>query len=472
MYVVGFGALVLAAVLFFAVQREDEQPVVQQSASLAVCGSAPTGEVKFVPGELLVKFKDGADKSRAMREAHGRKLHKFDSIGVEHWAVDDTDASIAMLKKSGDVEYAERNILYNVDYWVPNDPCVANGGPPCGTNPANPGQWNLDNIHAKEAWEVTKCDGCVIGFIGSGPYPGDPELGPQLWSNPGEIAGNGLDDDGNGWVDDTWGIDLYHTPTSVNPVSTYWHDHACAAIAGATTDNGIGIAGVAPHAKLAFVKTAGPCGGGASIDKFIQALDYFQTKGIKTVSVSFGCGPSPACFSQAVQDRINTYYNFGALIYASAGNDSHNHAGPTPCVECSYPCDYDKVICTASNNWDDARSSFSDYGPNVEFAAPGGFSVNGGTAIWTSVLYENYVPPQFLFQTAQGTSFSSPTAAAAGESVRIMHPSWPAGSIRTALQLTGDTVPALAPPVTLWGKRLNMFKAVCWQVTPKPPACP
>ena len=207
------------------------------------------------------------------------------------------------------------------------------------------------------------------------------------WRNPGEIPGDGIDNDGNGYVDDVYGYDFYEYDG--DPMDTNGHGTHCAGTIGAEGGNSIGVVGVTWKPQIMALRFLGPNGG--STIGAIQAIDYAVAMGAHLTSNSWGGGG----FSQALLSAIEAAGAANQLFIVAAGNDGQdNEATPT------YPCNYNlpNMICVASTDQFGDLSSFSNWGINVvHIAAP-------GSRIVSTYLYNSY-------ESLSGTSMATPHVA-------------------------------------------------------------
>lgn len=348
------------------------------------------------------------------------------------------------------VHYAEPWFMYPVEggsRYTPNDPMFAS-------------QYGLTRIQAPNAWDVTQGDSAVvIGIVDTGVEVLHPDLAGNIWRNPGEVGvdgqgndkrTNGIDDDGNGYIDDWRGWDFggadYNNVVGDNnpsPVgSNTEHGTHVAGIASASTDNGIGVAGTGFRCKLMAVKTSadndtrGP-GGSAYIIMGYPGIVYAALMGAHVVNCSWGGTGG----SQFEQDMVNAATQQGTLIVAAAGNSGSSAA--------HYPSGYDNVISVAATNASDVRASFSNFGMTVDLAAPG-----------VSILSTIY--PSTYTSSYSGTSMSSPFVAGVAGLVRAMNPSFTALQVGEQTRVTADNIDAQNPSyVGLLGKgRVNAHRAV------------
>ncbi|RMI02049.1 MAG: hypothetical protein D6681_10630 [Calditrichaeota bacterium] len=233
-------------------------------------------------------------------------------------------------------------------------------------------QWALKNsndadIDATDAWDITTgSDAVVVGIIDTGIDYNHPDLAPNIWRNPGESGGgrenNGVDDDGNGYVDDFRGWDFRNNDN--DPSDQNRHGTHVAGIVGAVGNNGRDISGVNWRVKLAALKFLGADGSG-NVGDAVEAILYAVRMNIKILNNSWGGSGA----SQALQDAIETARQAGILFVAAAGNDSKD-TDSSPNYPSAYP--NENIVAVASSDDRDRMSSFSNWGKtSVDLAAPG-----------------------------------------------------------------------------------------------------
>ncbi len=409
----------LAFAPFAQAQAIDPLPLSKQ-----VLLADPT--LHYDPYSVFVKF--GVDATAADRDAvaaavGGSALHTYSLVpGLVHLeitcSVKDAIDRIATLKG---VEYVEPDFVVRADA-VPNDPSfgllwgMQNTGQ---TVNADPGIAGAD-ARATGAWDVLVGNpGFVVAIIDSGTLLSHPDLAANIWTNPGEIAGNGIDDDANGYIDDVSGYDFFSIDN--NP-SDGGHGTHTAGTVGAVGNNGIGVAGVAWNCKIMPLRFLGPTGGFTS--DAILAIQYAVQKQVKVSNNSWGGSVA----SQPLYDAIAAARSFDHLFVASAGNNAAN-SDSLP----SYPAAYnlDNIISVAATDNNDARATFSNYGPaSVDLGAPG---VNVLSTYGTSYAYLN------------GTSMAAPHVAGVAALVFMQNPTMTyaqvkariLGSVRPIASLTG-----------------------------------
>ncbi|WP_105188920.1 S8 family serine peptidase [Pseudoalteromonas sp. T1lg48] len=381
-------------------------------------------ERKELSRNLGVSFKDknndGVD-DRLRNIANGRlavlDLGKGRSV----------DAVLASLKNHPLVEYAEPNFIVK-HQAVPNDPSYAN-------------LYGMQKISAEAAWDYTIGDASVIvGVIDTGFDFQHPDLVNNIWRNPNEIPGNGIDDDGNGYIDDIHGISAILD--NGNPQDTGLHGTHVAGTIGAQGDNNLGVVGVNWRTSMVGCSFLGS--GGGTLADGVQCIDYMiglknAGNNVRVLNNSWGGGG----FTQTLKDAIAAANNADMLFVAAAGNDASDiDAGGF------YPAGYDvpNVMAVASTDSQDNLSGFSNFGDElVHIAAPGSFIVS--------------TVPGGAYDSLSGTSMATPHVAGAAALVLSGNPNLTTAQLKNILMSTGDDVAALQGK-TINGKRMNVFNAL------------
>lgn len=313
------------------------------------------------PARLLVQPRAGAstdEVAQAHLRAGARVLRDLPQIGWQIVEVEPRLLNKARETYLGDaaIERADFDRAKRLAH-VPNDPFWP--------------MWHMQRIKADVAWDTLKGSPSVrVAVMDTGLITTHPDLAPNVWTNPGEIAGNSIDDDGNGYVDDVHGYDFAYG--DADPDDQFGHGTSCAGIIAAVQDNNLGVTGVAPLSRLVGVKAA--LDSGYFYDSAnVPALVYIADMGFEVVSMSFySDGVTPA-----ERTAIDYCWSHGVLPVAAAGNDNQ--------VLPYYPGAYENVLSVAATTQSDDKASFSNYGTWVDVAAPGVSlsTVSGGSGYTT-----------------------------------------------------------------------------------------
>jgi len=411
--------------------------------------AAPAGRAKleFVPGEVLVRFREDAAVADASKTAVrlSRKdggviysdVERFggselvEGLRLARVPSEETLDAVAALNARPDVLYAEPNYIWRASA-TPNDPRFGD-------------QYAHQRIRTPQAWDITTgSNGVVVAVLDGGVDLGHPDLQANAWTNPGEVPGNGQDDDVNGFVDDVNGWDFANNDRTVFD-GEEGDDHGThvAGIIGARGNNGAGVSGVNWQVSIMSVKVLGGDGGGAT-STIINGYNYVRVlKGrginVRVTNNSYG----GAGFSQSAFNAIQALGNADILFVAAAGNDAVDNFG-TPHFPSSY--ELPNVLAVASTTSADGLSGFSNFGARVvSMGAPG----SGILSTVPSAAYANF----------NGTSMSSPQVAGAAALVLSVNATIPVRNLRGVLAYTGDVLPTLLNRTTT-GRRLNAHAAV------------
>jgi subtilisin family serine protease len=366
-------------------------------------------------GEMLVKFIRGAAPKRSW-------VRGLDRLLV-------TERRLAVLSKRRDQVYlhvtsnvfstAELLEIYRADPQVESvSPNYARSAHRLPDDPYFDQLWGLRNtgqlvsgvsglagadIDAARAWNVSNRDAdVVVAVIDSGVYYDHEDLAPNMWQNPDEVPGNGIDDDGNGYVDDVYGYDFAADNSGTNdsdPMDIEIHGSHVAGTAAAAGNNGIGITGVAWNARIMALKGMRPDGFLYDSDT-MEAIEYaiaMKERGVNVVAINASYGSTAGSQSDPMRDVIAEAGRAGIVFVTSAGNDSSDN-DLTP----EYPAAYDapNIISVTASDQFDQLASFSNYGStSVDLAAPGesifstvfeaNASVSSGDAKYTALPFEH-----------------------------------------------------------------------------------
>jgi len=368
------------------------------------------------PTRVIVRFKSDAqeaDKSNALKAASATKIRRFGLVpGLEVWHSNIGSAkAIEVLRHNSHVLYAEFDSVLRLNS-LPNDHQLSS-------------LWALNdgagyNIHAPEAWNLFTGDpNFVIADIDTGMQIDNVDLAANVYTNPGEIPGNGIDDDANGFVDDVHGWDFLEDDN--NPQDDVDHGTHTAGTMGAVGNNVLGIAGVNWQCKLMPLKFIGVNGGYSS--DAIAAIQYACRMRVKLSNNSWG----NTTYEQSIYDAINAAKNSGHLFVAAAGNGGVN-TDNFPAYPASYNCD--NIISVAAVDNNGSLASFSNFGASsVDIAAPG---VN----IWSTV-------PGNQLMSMDGTSMAAPHVTGVAALLWASNPSMTYSQVKTRILQKAVKAPKL-----------------------------
>lgn len=383
---------------------------VKKGAVVSSKGAVTAPSKPYAEGEAIVRFKKGTggkavdaiagrESLKIVRFYHGKSQKGLTALVK---SAKPTEALMDTLKNDPNVEAVSPNYIRHLDA-VANDPLFTS-------------EWGLNNtgqdggtydadIDAAEAWDVKKgSPEVVVAVFDTGVDYTHADLQANLWVNPGEIPGNGIDDDGNGYVDDVYGYDMASDSLGNNdgdPMDVHGHGTHVSGTIGATGNNTYGVTGVNWDVKVMNLKIFAP-GEDAYDSDILEAIDYIKTmkrRGVNIVAVNASYGGTGGDQTDPMNAAIQELGDMGIVFCAAAGNDGTDN-DTAPQWPSSY--DADNIISVASTDRNDALSSFSNYGAtSVDIAAP-------GSSIVSTMKYKvDYVPasgdPYFMQMDGSGS---------------------------------------------------------------------
>jgi subtilisin family serine protease len=363
------------------------------AATLAPTASAAT---RFVPGEALVRYEPGttaAARAAARERADVALEHVLDLPQTQLVSFDGSVRSaLARLERAPGVLDAQPNYRYHATASAPNDSFFGS-------------QWGVGaapGVNVLPAWDRTRGSGQVIAIVDTGIDLTHPDLAPNLWTNPGEVPDNGLDDDGNGKADDVHGYDF--VSTDPDPDDFQYHGTHVAGIAAAAAGNGQGVAGVAPQASLMAVRALDGDGFGSTAG-FVDAIHYATQEGAGIINLSIG-GPGDGVGDELFEQAVEEAGAANVVVVAAAGN-GHADNDATPKIPCTLPAS--NLICVAALDPSGALASYSNQGlTTVDVAAPGTGVLSSKTDWGAPLLTED-------FESGLGLWTHAPSSTAWGE---------------------------------------------------------
>ena len=319
--------------------------------------------------EIIIKLKDTGEFNRLDDFAAGKNLRFKGAIMDDRFRVYEIDNKSNVedmadfLMENDLVEYAQPNYIYK-PFFVPNDEYynflwgLHNVGQVINSKK---GYDDID-INASEAWDITKGrEEIVVAVIDDGVFIEHPDLKDNIWINKNEIPDNGIDDDGNGFIDDVNGWDFYEDENLVYSEEFYHGTHVAGTIAASS--NNIGILGVAPEIKIMPLKFFGP-DGGYSTDA-IAAIEYAKENGANIVNCSWGADPG-AQFDTALKEAIEE----SGLLFVFAAGNANNDNDTKPVYPASLDCG--NIVSVAAIDNKGVKDRLSNYGKiSVDLGAPG-----------------------------------------------------------------------------------------------------
>ena len=380
----------------------------------AGAGTGRTGAGGYRPGAVLARLQPGVSLPSSLRA-----LSVAASAEELLPALDLVSLSVAPGQEAQVVEQLRRDpqvIFAELDYRAqaldarqPNDPDLGR-------------QWSLPVIGALPAWQlISATQAITVAMLDSGMQLDHPDLAANLWTNPGEIPANGLDDDRDGKIDDVHGWHFGHvyqngmyTPTEDARIGDdFGHGTHVAGVIGAVTDNGVGIAGLAQRARLLPVKVIDQYGN-AWYSDIAAGIVYAAGRGARVINISAGGAPA----SQTLQAAVDYAAGLGVLVVASSGNDGGQVLYPAACAS---------VVAGAATDAADQVTTYSSLGPALRLAAPG------------DKIYSAWYRGDYFVKS--GTSMAAPHVSGVAALLLSARPSLTGKQLADILVLTGDVRP-------------------------------
>lgn len=357
----------------------------------------------------------------------------------------DLGAAMEELRNDPHVEYVHPNYVAHLNY-TPNDPYFSSYGT---YGQPRDDLWNIKKVRAPLAWDSTRGAGVVVAVLDTGVDIGHPDLAGNIWVNPGEIPGNGEDDDNNGLPDDVngWSFD----GNSADVSDRDGHGTHVAGIIAAQDNNGKGVVGVAPDVKIMPVQVfSSSAGSGVTSSAFTLArgLYYAAQKGADVINNSWKTCSNYCPSVPVVEDAVRTAYNAGAVVVFAAGNDNID-------VRDLSPLNMPEAIVVSATTPTDVKASFSNWGlidvaapgagnendPNVTAPIAGILSLRSTTCQSSEACNATYQLPNGVpYSRLWGTSFAAPAVSGAAALIMALKPSYTQEQVRQVLRRTSTDV--------------------------------
>ncbi len=394
----------------------------------------------FAKGELLVKYKNGTASAAASllnTQVGATVLEEFPALKWQRVKLPESlsvEDAVSIYQKAVEIEAVQPNYYYHLAA-TPNDTRFSE-------------LYGMQKISAPAAWDLTTGSAnTVVAVIDTGVKYTHEDLAANMWTNSGEINGNGIDDDGNGFIDDFYGYDFFSN--DANPMDENGHGTHVSGTIGATGNNSLGVVGVNWNVRIMAIKIYNSTGFGTTSAMLINAYNYVRIMKERGVNIRVtnnsysGC--DEACgYDQATKDALDALGNANVLNVFAAGNDSRN-IETNPAFPASYTSP--SVLTAAASTSTDAKSGFSNFGTtSVDVAAP-------GSGILSTVINSSN------YGNLSGTSMASPHTAGAAALLSSYNPNLTAASLKATLMNTVDALPQWNGIVKTGG-RINVANAL------------
>jgi subtilisin family serine protease len=358
-------------------------------------------------------------------------------------------------EKRSDVEYAEPDYVYHAS-MLPSDSYYSK-------------QWYLDRIRTSSAWDkIHDTPNIVIAVIDTGVQITHPDLAANIWKNTGEIPNNGIDDDGNGFIDDYNGWDFVNNVADPQPKfqdgyteAGIMHGTVVAGIIAASSNNAAGISGITWNAQIMPLKVLDDSGAGRTSD-VVRAIDYAINNRASIINLSF----VGLDYSRGLYEAITRAYNAGVIVVAAAGNEREEDQGYDLDVTPMYPaCDdgpNNMVIGVAATDAIDQKAPFSSYGKKcVDISAPGVSFFSTAVYAPTKKMGSTYMD-QYYSGYWSGTSMATPVVTGVLALIEGINPGAKMQEVKDVLLATADNINRLNPDFInrLGSGRVNAYSAV------------
>jgi len=442
------------------------------SSAAGAFTAAATATPRYVEGELLVKYKDEQNINRLHSAAKSRVAKRFQRLHIDHvrlpagLAVQD---AIKEYQKDPNVEYAEPNYIARKSINNPNDPRYLTGD-----------QWGLTNMSAPYAWSLATGGTVTVAVLDTGIYYLHEDLQQNLWVNPGEIAGNGIDDDGDGIIDDVYGANYNQernpavTGDPLDDDIADSHGTHVSGIIGGVGNNSLGVSGVNWNVKIMAVKFLHGSNGTGGIPDAIDGILYAVDHGAKVINCSFEIGG----YSSSLESAFKYADDHGVLTVSAAGN-AHKNNDISSISPASIRTPNNIAVAAVTSG--DVLATYSDYGRvTVDLAAPGGdlpqYTTVGvlSTTYSCGASFDWYsmtcpTPIVMGYNYLSGTSMAAPFVAGLAALIWSQNPALTHYQVKGRILNGVDKLADLSNK-TITGGRINAYNSLALQGSAELPA--
>jgi len=410
-------------------------------------GGSKQGD-RFSRHTLLVSLHEGVSAERLHREQGALQVERFSTLpGIEvvRFAEDvDLEGILGAYKRSKVVKSVSLNYLRSA-HGLPNDPLVQAGFKWEFQNTGQIGGVVGADVDASAAWEtLSAASGIIVAVLDTGIRYTHEDLAGNMWVNPGEIAGNGIDDDDNGYIDDIHGINA--VTDSGDPMDDQGHGTHVAGIIGSVGNNGVGLTGIAWDIEVMALKFLDSEGNGTDADA-IDCIDYAIQNGVSVINSSWGGGE----FNQVLKDAIEIAGEHGIFFVAAAGNEGIDNDAVG-----HFPSSYElpNVVSVTATDRKDELADFANFGEEtVDLAAPG------------KGIYSCYGRSDSDYRSLNGSSMAAPCVSGAIGLLKARFPNEAMPSLLNRLLASVDPLESLARRCRSGG-RLNLSRALMLESPP------
>jgi subtilisin family serine protease len=344
----------------------------------------------------------------------------------------DLEAAMADLRNDPHVEYVHPNYIAHL-VFSPNDPYWSSSG---SWGQPRADLWDLKLMHTDQAWDTTRGNGVVVAVVDTGLDLTHPDIAGNVWTNPGEIPDNGIDDDGNGFIDDVHGWSILNNSNQVDDV--IGHGTHVAGTIAAQDNNGIGVVGVAPDAQIMPVQVFD-----FSSDTFTlsQGLLYAVHNGADVINNSWEACSGDCSSVGVIEDAVRTAHAAGVVVVFAAGNESQDMRNQSP-------QNMPETIVVTATTPGDTRADFSNFGL-VDVGAPGSGDPNDPVPEPTFGILGLRAANCFVpficdddrdvgdgYVRLAGTSMAAPHAAGLAALILGLHPTYSPEQVRQVMRRT------------------------------------